>query len=141
MVNAFILRSAAKHYNIPYSSLYNGIKNHGGVSFQGFSGCTSNILTHDEEQKIVEHVKWKAQIGYGVTWEMVGLNDILLEILMSGFQLQLLIQEILVGVTKANPGRKTGWEEVSHKPDRSWVRRFAARHNLVLRFYMIRDQI
>ena len=68
-----------KHYNIPYSTLYIGIKNHGGTSFQGFSGRSSNIMTREEEQKIIEHVKWKAQIGYGVTWEMERMYSILLK--------------------------------------------------------------
>ena len=55
--------------------------------------------------------------------------------------MQLLIQEILLRVTEANPGRKTGWEEVEQLPNRSWVRRFAERHNLVLRFGMIQKNI
>ena len=80
MINALFHRSAAKHHNIPYSSLYNGMKNHGGVDFQGFSGRPSTILTPDEEEKIVRHVKWKAAIGYGVTWEMVRFNGISLEL-------------------------------------------------------------
>ena len=58
-------------------------------------------------------------------------------ILIIVFQLQLLIQEILLRVTEANPGRTTGWEEVEQLPNRSWVRRFAERHNLVLRFGMV----
>ena len=42
--------------------------------FQGFGGRFSTILTPKEEQDIVDHVKWKAMIGYGVTWQMVGFG-------------------------------------------------------------------
>ena len=58
--------SAAKFHNVPYSSLYNGMKNYGGKDFQGFGGRQSVILTKDEEQKIVNHISWRANIGYGV---------------------------------------------------------------------------
>ena len=44
----------------------------------------------------------------------------------------------MLRVTDTNPGRKTGWEEVEQLPNRSWIRRFAERHNLVLRFGMVR---
>ena len=44
----------------------------------------------------------------------------------------------MLHVTDANPGRKTGWEEVEQLPNRSWVRQFAERHNLMLRFGMVR---
>ena len=44
----------------------------------------------------------------------------------------------MLRVTDANPGRKTGWEELEQLPNRSWIRRFAERHNLVLRFGMVR---
>ena len=76
MINVFIHRSAAKYHNIPYSSLYNGMRNHGGISFKGYSSQSSSILTPDEEQQIVRHVKWKADIGYDMTWEMVRYNGI-----------------------------------------------------------------
>ena len=38
----------------------------------------------------MEHIKWKAKIGYGVTWTM----------------LELLIQEVLLAVTATNPHAK-----------------------------------
>ena len=44
----------------------------------------------------------------------------------------------MLRVTDANLGTKTGWEEVEQLPNRSWIRRFAERHNLVLRFGMVR---
>ena len=74
-------------------------------------------MTKQEEQRIVDNVLWKGNIGYGVTWEM----------------LQSLIQECLVAVKKVSPDRVTGLEETGQLPDRSWVRRFTARYDLVLR--------
>ena len=59
-------------------------------------------------------------------------------ILIVYFWLQLLIQEILVGVTEVNSAWYTVWGETAHRPDRSWVRRYAARHNLVLRFLWLK---
>ena len=46
--------------------------------------------------------------------------------------LQLLLQEILLAVTKSNPLRKTGLENSGQLPSRSWVQCFAERHNLVV---------
>ena len=76
----------------------------------------STRLTPEEEQKIVDHVKWWAAIGYGVKWSM----------------LQLLLHEILLAVTKVNPEQKTGLENYGQLPSMSWVRRFAERHDLVV---------
>ena len=58
-------------YNIAYTSLYKGMSNHCGEDFRGSGGQFSKILSQTEELEIVNHVKWKAQIGYGVTWERV----------------------------------------------------------------------
>ena len=73
-------------------------------------------MTPDEETKIKDHVIWRAQIRYGVDWEM----------------LSLLIQEVLLSVTKSNPERVTGLEDTNQLPNLSYVRRFAERHGLVL---------
>ena len=54
------------------------------------------------------------------------------------FQLQRLIQEVLISVSKANHQRTTGLEEKGQLPTWSWVRRFAARHNLVQRYISIK---
>ena len=59
---------------------------------------------------------WRAQIGYGVDWEM----------------LPLLIQEVLLSVYKSNPERVTGLEDANQLPNLSYVCRFAERHGLVL---------
>ena len=58
------LRKAAIAHGVKYITLYNGIVHCGG-EFQG-SGKFSTRLTPEEEQKIVDHVKWWATIGYGV---------------------------------------------------------------------------
>ena len=63
------LRKAAIAHGVKYTTLYNGIVHHGG-EFQG-SGKFSTRLTPEEEQKIVDHVKWRAAIGYGVDWSML----------------------------------------------------------------------
>ena len=63
---------------------------------------------------------WRAQIGYGVNWEM----------------LSLLLQEVLLSVTKSNPERVTGLEDANQLPNLSHVSRFAERHGFVLRASM-----
>ena len=46
------------------------------------------------------------------------------------------MQEALLALTAADPSRKTGLENSGHRPDKAWVRRFAIRHNLVVRMIM-----
>lgn len=65
------IQSAANFHNVPYTTLYDGLKNHGGTDFQGAKGGISKVMTPEEEQLIVDHVIRKASIGYGVTWTMV----------------------------------------------------------------------
>ena len=101
-------------YDLNYSTLYRGVQAGG---FQGHGGRRSEALTLQEEQKIIDHILWKKSIGYGVNFEM----------------LQLLLQEVLVAVTEANPLRLTGHEGTGQMPGKSWVRRFAERHRIVLR--------
>ena len=88
-----------------------------GGQYKGIGGRESKVLSSKEEKEIVKHINWKASIGYGVNWQMV----------------QLLVQEVCVKVTSVNPGRVTGLEKSGQLPNMSWVRRFARRHNLVLR--------
>ena len=68
----------------------------------------------------MNHVKWRASVGCGLTW--IGL--------------QKLIQEILIGAKLSNPNRTTGYEEQGHMPNINMVRRLADRHNLTLRSTM-----
>ena len=112
------LRQTALSYGVNYNTLYHGIVKRGG-EFRGSGNFTSR-LTRDEEKKIKDHVIWRAQIGYGVDWEM----------------LSLLIQEVLLSVTKSNPERVTGLEDANQLPNLSYVCRFAERHGLVLRVSM-----
>ena len=44
-----------------------------------------------------------------------------------------IIQELLIAVTAANPTRKTGYEDTGHLPNMSYVRRFADRNLLSMR--------
>ena len=68
---------ASKHYHLCYSSLYRYQVN--GDSFAG-RGRKSQVLSVDEEKKIVDHVKYRQKIGCGMTY----------------LQLQLVIQEVLI---------------------------------------------
>ena len=112
------IRQAAQAYNISYGVLWAGMVKRGG-EFQG-SGQFTERLSLEEEQKVVDHVKWRASIGYGVDWAM----------------LRLLLQEVLLAVTRSNPERTTGLEKLGQLPDISYVRRFAERHQLVPRATM-----
>ena len=77
-------------------------------------------MTLQEEMKVVDHVKWRASIGHGLDWHMLGL----------------LLQELFLALKLANPARVTGLEDVGQLPTSIWIRRFAERHNLVGRATM-----
>ena len=70
--------------------------------------------------KVVDHVKWRASIGHGLDWHMLGL----------------LLQELFLALKLANPARVTRLEDVGQLPSSTWIRRFAERHNLVGRATM-----
>ena len=108
---------ASKHFDLPYSSLHKYLVY--GDTFNG-KGRKSNVLTAEEEQKIVDHVIYRQKIGCGLTF----------------LQLQLLIQEVLVAVTAANPGRSSPYLDNGHFPNVFFARRLAARNNLTLRATM-----
>ena len=112
------LKEAARTHNVKYTTLYNGVVNCGG-EFRGSGQFTSRLLP-EEEMKIVDHVKWRASVGYGLDWNM----------------LRLLIQEVLQNVKLINPDRVTGLEDTDQLPDPSYVRRLAVRHNLAIRATM-----
>ena len=59
--------------------------------------------------KVVDHVKWRASIGHGLDWHMLGL----------------LLQELFLALKLANPARVTGLEDVGQLPTSIWIRRFA----------------
>ena len=108
---------ASKHYGLPYSCLYRYLVN--GDEFKG-KGRRSEVLTSEEEQKIVDHINYRQRIGSGMTYQ----------------QLQLLIQEVLVAVTSSNPERTSPYVDKGHLPNRNFVYRFAKRHNIALRATM-----
>ena len=108
---------ASKHFRLPYSSLHKYLVF--GDSFIG-KGRKSQVLTIEEEQKIVAHVIYRQKIGCGMTF----------------LQLQLLVQEVLVAVTAANPARSSPYGDKGHFPDRFFARRLATRNNLTLRATM-----
>ena len=108
---------ASKHYGLAYTSLYRYLVN--GDEFKG-KGRRSEVLTNEEEQKIVDHITYRQRIGSGMTY----------------LQLQLLIQEVLVAVTSSNPERTSPYVDKGHFPNRNFAYRFAKRHNLALRATM-----
>ena len=93
-----------------YKTLYNGLIKNGG-EFKGSGRHTSN-LTLKEEMRIMDHVKWRASVGYGIDWSM----------------LRLLLQELFQALKQANPARMTGLDDCGQLPSLAWVRRFAKRH-------------
>ena len=84
------------------------------------SGKSSSVLKPDEEELIINHVKWRASVGCGLTWR----------------GLQKLIQEILIAAKVSNPARLTGYENQGQMPNIHMVRRLADRYNLTLRSTM-----
>ena len=108
---------ASKHYGLSYTSLYRYLVN--GDTFKG-KGRKSNVLTDEEEKKIVDHIIYRQRIGCGMTY----------------LQLQLLIQEVLVAVTSSNPERTSPYADKGHFPNRQFARNLAKRHNLTLRATM-----
>ena len=111
------LNKCARFYKLPYATLYRMVESND--EFKG-SGRFSGVLKPEEEELIINHVKWRASVGCGLTWT----------------GLQKLIQEILIGAKQSNPDRITGYEEQGQMPNISWVRRLAERHNLTLRSTM-----
>ena len=107
--------ACARAHGVDRRILHEGVVKRGG-EFRG-SGQTSSVLENHEEEMIVRHVKHMAEIGYGASW----------------ITLKKLIQEILLSLKSANPNRITGLEDQGQLPSQSWVRRFAAQNNLVLR--------
>ena len=102
-----ILQCAA-HHKVAYSTLHRLLTNIQSNGFVG-SGRKQICLSEKEEDKILQHVKWRASVGYGVNWH----------------QLTLLIQEVLIAVKSVNPTRKTGYEDSNQLPNIDFVRRFA----------------
>ena len=111
------INEASKHFGLSYTSLYRYLVN--GDTFNG-KGRRSEVLTDEEEQKIVSLVIYRQKIGCGMTF----------------LQLQMLIQEVLLGVTASNPERSSPYADNGHFPNRQFARKLAIRHNLTLRATM-----
>ena len=73
------------------------------------SGKVSSVLTPEEEQLVIKHIKWRASVGCGLTWT----------------GLQQLIQEVLTAAKVSNSERVTGYENQGHMPNMNMVRRLA----------------
>ena len=108
------LRKCASHYKVPISTLHRLLTS--GDEYVD-SGRALQCLSMEEEVMIIQHVKFRATIGCGVTLP----------------QLQSLIQETLLALMSANPDRKTGYEENGQLPNIEFVRRLVERNNLSLR--------
>ena len=88
------MKQATAAYDLNYSSFYYSCIENGG-EFQG-SGRYTKKLTHQEEMRIFEHVKWRASVGYGLDWAM----------------LRLLLLELFIAIKQANLTRVTGLEDI-----------------------------
>ena len=75
------------------------------------------MLTEEEERKIVDHILFRKTIGCE----------------MSLYQVQLLIQEVLITVCSANPDRTSPYADSNHMPNKMFVSRFVSKHRLTLR--------
>ena len=108
---------ASKHYDLSYTSLHRYLVY--GDTYTG-KGRKSQVLTPEEEQKVVDHVIYRQKIGCGMTY----------------LQLQLLIQEVLVAMVSSNPDRSSPYADKGHFPNVFFARKLAARNNLTLRATM-----
>ena len=78
-------------------------------------------MTEEEEKKVRDHIVQRLQLGVGL--------DL--------YQVQDLIQELLMGVVDANPERYVPWgdnHESPYRPPEAWVRRFLKRKRPVQTF-------
>ena len=108
------VRQCAAFHKVPVTTLYRLYIE--SDEYKG-SGRKSLCLTPEEETVIMNHVKWRSQIGCGMDFS----------------QLQSLVQKTLLALVSANPDRKTGYEDVGQRPNRFFIRRLVERHNLSLR--------
>ena len=108
------VRQCAAFHKVPLTTLYRLYID--SDEYKG-SGRKSLCLTSEEETVIMNHVKWRSQIGCGMDFS----------------QLQSLVQKTLLALVSANPDRKTGYEDVGQRPNRFFIRRLVERHNVSLR--------
>ena len=108
------IRKAANKFGVAKSALYRYIVT--ADSYKG-QGRKNVVLTEEEERKIVDHILFRKTIGCG----------------MSLYQVQLLIQEVLIAVCSANPDRTSPYADSNHMPNKMFVSRFVSKHGLTLR--------
>ena len=114
-------RQCAEAFGVPEATLRKASKIENYV-FKG-PGRKLEALTEEEERKIKDHVIERLKLGVGL--------DL--------YQVQDLIQELLMGVVDANPERYVPWgdnPDSPYRPPDKWVRRFLKRHNLKYRSSM-----
>ena len=76
----------------------------------------ASVLTEDEEKEIVDHILYRKIIGCG----------------MSLYQVQLLIQEVLITVRSLNPDRSSPYADNGHLTNKMFISRFVSQHGLTL---------
>ena len=114
-------RQCAEAFGIPESTLRRASKTE-DFKFKG-QGRRNEIMTEEEEKKVKDHIIQRLQLGVGL--------DL--------YQVQDLVQELLMGVVDANPERYVPWgenHESPYRPPEAWVRRFLKRKNLKYRSSM-----
>ena len=112
--NSKSIRKAANKFGVAKSALYRYIVT--ADSYKG-QGRKNVVLTEEEERKIVDYILFRKTIGCG----------------MSLYQVQLLIQEVLIAVCSANPDRTSPYADSNHMPNKMFVSRFVSKHGLTLR--------
>ena len=114
-------RQCAEAFGIPEATLRKASKTENYV-LRG-RGRKNEALTEEEEKKIKDHMIERLKLGVGL--------DL--------YQVQDLIQELLMGVVDANPERYVPWgdnPDSPYRPPDKWVRRFLRRQNLKYRSSM-----
>ena len=114
-------RRCAEAFGIPETTLRRASNTEDFV-FKG-KGRKSEVMTEEEEKKVKDHIVQRLKLGVGL--------DL--------YQVQDLIQELLMGVVDANPERYVPWgdnPDSPYRPSECWVRRFLKRHNLKYRSSM-----
>ena len=80
-------------------------------------GNRTAVLSQAEENKIWDHLVYMSEIGDGASWNSV----------------RLLLQEALISLKPVSLSRMSGYKNSGQMPNMSFVKRFAERHNLMLR--------
>ena len=104
----------AHYFGVDRTILHHGLITQDG-NFPG-KGNSFSVLSLEEEKRIADHIVYMSEIGFGASW----------------LTLRLLLQEALLALKAACPGRVTGYENSGHLPNLFYAWRFAAQHCLTL---------